>query len=580
MTTYGLLRWVTPRDQYPHGGWGMRLAPHVAIRAKRIFPRAKPDRVGELYLQHSPEVARDLAWLLERYPLDVPEPDLAQLEDAVREHELLARHVETILSGDRVDVDQARTAAQPTREYQQPVVDMVSAVRRLLITDALGLGKTHEGALTFRNPDSLPGVVVTLTHLQEQWRRQLETIWPDLKVHVLRKGTPYTLPFNGKPDVIVTNYPKLAGWANYLTGWARAIVFDEIQDLRAGTSTWKGAAAAQIAQAARYAVGLTATPIYNYGGEIHSIIDILNPGALGSRDEFLREWGGRTWTTQVGSVHSTVGDPKALSTYLRSSGLMIGRTRAEVGRVLPFGEPEKVPHTVPADASVLEQMAGDAVQMAKMILAQTSSNAERFTAAGQLDLKLRQATGIAKAPFVAKFVESLLESEERVVLWGWHHAVYDLWKAALAKYGVVTYTGQESTGQKLASETAFTTGKARVLIMSLRSGAGLDGLQEVCNVGVFGELDWSPKVHDQCLGRLARDGQENQVVGYYLMCDDGADPTIVQRLGLKEAQAKPIEDPHADVVSAIPENTDRVKALAESILRQHGIDPDEIGVRA
>src|SRR5579884_3848269 len=43
--------------------------------------------------------------------------------------------------------------------------------------------------------------------------------------------------------------------------------------------------------------------------------------------------------------------------------------------------------------------------------------------------------------------------------------------------------------------------------MSLRSGAGLDGLQEDCTVGVFGELDWSPEQHRQCIGRLDRDGQ-------------------------------------------------------------------------
>ena len=43
----------------------------------------------------------------------------------------------------------------------------------------------------------------------------------------------------------------------------------------------------------------------------------------------------------------------------------------------------------------------------------------------------------------------------------------------------------------------FIDGDARVLMMSLRSGAGLDGLQEVSHTAVFGELDWSPGVHRQ-----------------------------------------------------------------------------------
>ncbi len=76
-------------------------------------------------------------------------------------------------------------------------------------------------------------------------------------------------------------------------------------------------------------------------------------------------------------------------------------------------------------------------------------------------------------------------------------------------------------------------------MMSLRSGAGVDGLQEVCRVGVFGELDWSPMTHKQCLGRLFRDGQTQEVIGYFLHCEDGSDPTVMEVLGIKRGQADP-----------------------------------------
>lgn len=42
------------------------------------------------------------------------------------------------------------------------------------------------------------------------------------------------------------------------------------------------------------------------------------------------------------------------------------------------------------------------------------------------------------------------------------------------------------------------------VIMSLRSGAGVDGLQKHSRVAVFGERDWSPQVHEQCIGRIRR----------------------------------------------------------------------------
>ena len=39
--------------------------------------------------------------------------------------------------------------------------------------------------------------------------------------------------------------------------------------------------------------------------------------------------------------------------------------------------------------------------------------AAHFLASGELDYKLRQATGIAKAPFVSEFVRLLVEQDER-----------------------------------------------------------------------------------------------------------------------------------------------------------------------
>jgi hypothetical protein len=191
-------------------------------------------------------------------------------------------------------------------------------------------------------------------------------------------------------------------------------------------------------------------------------------------------------------------------------------------------------------------------------------------AAGEFDWKLRQATGLAKAPYVARFVDLLLESGERVVLYGWHHAVYDVWKKELARWEPGFFTGQESSAQKEKAREEFMEGKSRVLCMSLRAGAGLDGLQHVCATTVFGELDWSPQVHTQCIGRLHRDGQKRPVVAYYLLADEGSDPVVADVLGLKRAQSEPVLDPNAPLIQ--PKQTlDRVRLLAKDYASRHGL---------
>jgi len=189
---------------------------------------------------------------------------------------------------------------------------------------------------------------------------------------------------------------------------------------------------------------------------------------------------------------------------------------------------------------------------------------------GQFDLRLRQATGVAKAPHVADFVRMLLQTEDKVVLWGWHRAVYAIWLERLADYKPVLYTGTESPTQKAESHAAFVKGESRVLVMSLRSGQGINGLEEVCNDGVFGELDWSPEVHWQCLGRLRRGRQRKTVRGWYLLSEDGSDPFIADVLEVKRQQGEPIANPDRPLIrESTIDPAERMRLYAEAYLAQH-----------
>ena len=264
-----------------------------------------------------------------------------------------------------------------------------------------------------------------------------------------------------------------------------------------------------------------------------------DPGdALGTREEFVREWcANAQWKvdgTGQTSVKGAIADPKAFGIYLRDQGLMLRRTRAEVGRELP--PLTRVRHVVDCDTGALDAVAGDAARLAQIILAQGGKGIDKMEAAGELDWRLRQATGIGKAPFVADFVRLLVESGEPVVLYGWHHAVYDIWRERLADLNPVFYTGTESVTQKDAAKAEFIAGRAKVLVMSLRAGAGIDGLQGCCKTVVKGELDWSPGVHEQAEGRVYRDGLRDPVMVYYLVSDEGSDPEVSASLNLKTGQ--------------------------------------------
>jgi superfamily II DNA or RNA helicase len=109
--------------------------------------------------------------------------------------------------------------------------------RRLLLGDDVGLGKTVSALAGLSEPDMLPALVVTLTHLPRQWKAEINRFLPDLKVHILRKGSTYDLLAKREnkgrwPDVLISNYQKLGGWADELAGKVKTVIFDEAQELR------------------------------------------------------------------------------------------------------------------------------------------------------------------------------------------------------------------------------------------------------------------------------------------------------------------------------------------------------------
>src|SRR5690606_38104549 len=108
-------------------------------------------------------------------------------------------------------------------------------------------------------------------------------------------------------------------------------------------------------------------------------------------------------------------------------------------------------------------------------------------------------------------------------------------------------------------------GHTNLMIMSLRSGAGLDGLQHRARTIVFGELDWSPQVHAQCAGRLRRPGQTRQVDAIYLHTEGGSDPSVMSVLGLKASQSQGIVDPLSAPKDQHSDTT-RIRELAERYL--------------
>lgn len=493
MKTYGTVRYLKAQ-----GLWEVKCEPHVSLKLKRVFPQLSKGSMGSHLFSDTAEFCRDLEWFMDRYPLKASALETSYLHNQGVRHKERVALVEQLLAGKLKP--RRFKLAKPPRDYQSISAEMTLATGSLLNADDVGLGKTVSAITVLTDPRTRPALVVTLTHLPKQWAGELHDFAPGLKVHILKSATPYDLTRaeNGHrlrskkpapmPDVIITNYHKLAGWAETLAPIIKCVIYDEAQELRTGSVSAKYNAANHISHAASFRKGLTATPIYNYGSEIWNVMDCIKPGCLGTRAEFLTEW--CDGEDQRGRAR--IKDPRALGAFLRDNGLMLRRTRADVRRELPGKEPIKIPHYIDANMTALHTISKSCAELARLILKQGESRrGEKMQASEEFDSVLRQATGIAKAPFVADFVKILLEQDEKVLLYGWHHAVYDIWQDKLKDYEPAMFTGRETPAKKEESKQRFLTGKTPLIIMSNRAGAGIDGLQKTCRTAVVGELDWS-----------------------------------------------------------------------------------------
>lgn len=552
MRTYGAMHLDVARQ-----AWTITaVEPHVSLRLKQIFPKIPKQGLPPFTLAHNPITDADLDWFCSRYPLDMSPADRAtmtsgRLAFAAKQAEMERILLPTYEPGKVIGLQ----LGQELRAYQLQSIDLLRARGSQLNGDEGGLGKTYTAAgFLCAEPTALPAAVVCDPHMQKQWRDKL-TAFTTLKVHCVTKGKPYDLP---PADVYVFRISQVFGWVEvFATGLFKAVVYDEPQSLRTGEGTAKGKACAVLSAHATWRLGLTATPIYNYGSEMWNIMRFIDASILGDYFDFIREWcvgTGAGWK---------ISDPKALGTYLREQHVMIRRLKTDVGQQLPAVS--RIVETIEYDAKAVAAVEDLARQLA--IKATTGGFMERGQAARDLDIMVRQATGVAKAPTVAKFVRILVEAGEPVIVWGWHREVYDIWMRDLADLNPAMYTGSETAGQKSKELERFISGATDVLFMSLRSGAGVDGLQHRCSTGVFGELDWSPGIHQQCIWRLDREGQKNPVTAFFLVTDDGSDPPMMEVLGIKASEARQIIDPHLGVESS-EADAGRLKRLVQRYLER------------
>ena len=537
--------------------WTIKGEPCVTELAKRLFPGCDGRGRGVARFTAHRRIIGDLNWLMLRYPLEIRESDRKRWEESLDEAREYAFRREQALSAPETAQPPEGSFSGTLLPFQQEGLGFMLASRRCLLADEMGLGKTVQALSFLATTAAYPAILVVPPHLIRNWQREIERFLnPDgrLRVHVIKGLTPQPLP---EADIYLIHYLLLRGWKDVLpeAGFKTAI-FDEIQELRRN-GTGKYSAASLLSESCENVIGLSGTPIYNQGGEIWNVVNILDFHFLGDWESFSREW-------CYGYNRAMVAKPELLGEHLRREGLMLRRLKSDVlGELAPK---RRLVQEIDWDDQVYRALMKPVADQLKILRA-TDDPSKRAIIEDAICQQQRQATGVAKAPFVAAFVRALLDGGEKVLLMAHHHAVMDIYRKELKTYHPGFITGRETDAQKDAASAAFMSGKTDLLCISLRSASGLNLQRATCVV--FGELDWSPAVHSQAEDRAHRIGQKDSLLCYYLVSPRGSDRDMQDALGLKVSQfVSLMGDAQPDGGEAFlrqSEARDRIRRLVERL---------------
>lgn len=512
-----------------------------AVPGRRWDPQVKVWRIPAYNLRELQSSAARVGYLL-----DMQAEVRRALEAGERAKEAVSalRQVE--------DVDLILPTATVLYNFQRVGVRYLEtalhAFHGVLLADDMGLGKSVQALSCAVLHPELKNILITCpATLKYNWLAEIQKHFPQLRATVIEGPPERRASLWAVPDTIkIVNYelvvrdpePKLQRWD--------LVIADEVTKLR----NYKTQTAKTLKKLKRVnTIGLSGTPIENRVEELHSIMDFIMPGLLGSGWQFMQEHAQRDY---FGNVVGWKGLEKVKARirphYLR-------RLKSEVLADLP----EKVYNDYWVEMSSVQWKLYDAVS--EQIKDEIEGNA-RLTAPLALTkmLRLKQVTGSPALLGELEVPSAKLEALDEVIEAAEGHKVVvftqfaELAKLVAARYQALLLYGDVKTTagrgeevserQRLVQEFQRPDGP-RVFVST---DAGAYGITlTAADIIVHLDMPYNPAVLRQREDRLHRIGQRNSVQVINLLARRTIDEQVRKILYAKVDLVKSIFDEDKDL---------------------------------
>jgi superfamily II DNA or RNA helicase len=440
----------------------------------------------------------------------------------------------------RIDRAQNLVAAIPAdfqaelRDYQ---VDGFRFLMRLAgwgagacLADDMGLGKTVQAlAMLSARAAEGPALVLAPTSVVGNWRREAMRFAPALNVRIYGEGDREQALSDLAPgDLIVVSYGLLVAQIEQFEKIRFAtLVLDEAQAIK-NSATQRAQAVRRLQ--ADFRVATTGTPLENHLGELWSLFRVLNPGLLGSEEQFRKRF-----------VNAMERDPRAPEReHLRRllAPFLLRRTKAEVLTELP--PRTEILLTVEPSVAEAQLLAAVKRQSLEHLNNQSLPPEQRRVQVLAEIMRLRRAAchpdlvapelqiTSAKLEQLVELVQELTDNRHRALVFSQFVDYLTLVRERLDKEGIDYQYLDGSTSQKNrdAAVAAFQRGEGKVFLLSLKAGGvgiNLTAADYVIHLDPW----WNPAVEQQASDRAHRIGQTRPVTIYKLVLKGSIEEQVI-----------------------------------------------------
>lgn len=453
-------------------------------------------------------------------------------------------------------------------DYQKEGIAFGLRTRRFLIGDEPGLGKTLQSIGVVDTANAYPCLVICPSSLKINWQREFEK-FTDKKALVLDNSVATTWPYllrMGMQQVAIVNYESLRKFfvwdiRSMRKGQAfrlkdvvfcpdiqlfKSVIIDEshrVKDPAAQQTIFTRG----IVEGKNWRILLSGTPVVNRPADLIAQLSIMGRLAeFGGRTKFLADYGGG----EISKERRGKDDDDCPRNLDRLSDelyarCMIRREKAKVLTQLP----DKTRVDLYVDISNREEYELAAEDLAEYLRMYTECDDIAIRRKMRMEalvkfMTLRSLASKGKVRQAVDFVKTFLANGKPLILFCSLHEIVDELKRAFP--GAVSVTGRDSMMMKQAAVDAFQSGRAQLIICSIKAaGVGLT-LTASSNVA-FVEFPWTYADCCQCEDRAHRIGQKDNVTCYYLIGRHTIDRTLYNIIHQKKSVANQIMAANDDI---------------------------------